>query len=211
MSSCCAKTEFTGLSASYKRILWFIIAINAVMFGVEMLAGISAQSQALQADALDFLGDTLSYGISLWAIGKALTVRSSAALIKGISLLLMAIWVVGSTLYRIWVLNQPDAFIMGWVAIAAFSANMLSVLLLMRYRNGDANVRSVWLCSRNDAIGNLVVLLAASGVWYTDTPWPDLLTALIMATLFLSSSWQIIRQALAEKRAAAAQLAEPGS
>lgn len=211
MSSCCAKTEFTGLSASYKRILWFIIAINAVMFGVEMLAGISAQSQALQADALDFLGDTLSYGISLWAIGKALTVRSSAALIKGISLLLMAIWVVGSTLYRIWVLNQPDAFTMGWVAIAAFSANMLSVLLLMRYRNGDANVRSVWLCSRNDAIGNLVVLLAASGVWYTDTPWPDLLTALIMAMLFLSSSCQIIRQALAEKRAAAAQLAESGS
>lgn len=200
MAGCCGHTEFTGLDSTYIRILWVIIAINGVMFGVEMIAGIAAQSQALQADALDFLGDTLSYGISLWAIGKALTIRSNAALLKGISLLLMALWVSGSTIYRIFVLNDPNAIVMGGVAVAAFAANMTSVLLLMRYRHGDANVRSVWLCSRNDAIGNLIVLLAASGVWYSGTPWPDLATALIMAVLFLSSSWQIIRQALREKR-----------
>lgn len=201
MSHCCAKSTFTGLDPVYIRILWLIITINGLMFGVEMIAGIAAQSQALQADALDFLGDTLSYGISLWAIGKAVSFRTNAALFKGFSLLLMSCWVTGSTIYRIFVLNSPDAVTMGGVAIAAFIANMVSVLLLMRYKDGDANVRSVWLCSRNDAIGNLVVLIAASGVWYSDTPWPDLATALIMAGLFLSSAWQITRQAVLEKRA----------
>jgi len=211
MSHCCGKTTFTGLDPVYIRILWLVIAINGLMFGVEMIAGMSAQSQALQADALDFLGDSLSYGISLWAIGKAVSIRSNAALFKGFSLLLMALWVVGSTIYRVFVLNSPDAFTMGGVAMAAFIANVVSVLLLMRYKDGDANVRSVWLCSRNDAIGNLVVLIAASGVWFTGTPWPDLVTALIMAGLFLSSAWQITGQALVEKnRAKCAQLFDPG-
>ncbi len=201
-ASCCGNAKFDGLDPAYKRILWWVIAINALMFLVEMLAGIGAQSQALQADALDFLGDTLSYAISLWAIGKAVSIRSNAALIKGYSLLLVALWVFGSTLYRLFVLNAPDAVTMGAVAIAAFVANLVSVLLLMRYKEGDANVRSVWLCSRNDAIGNLVVLLAASGVWYADSAWPDLAVAGLMAGLFLSSAWQIVRQAQAEKRAA---------
>ncbi|MBQ0756073.1 MAG: cation transporter [Amphritea sp.] len=200
MSHCCGNTTFTGLDPLYLRILWLIIAINGVMFGVEIVAGIAAQSQALQADALDFLGDTISYSISLWVIGKAVSVRSNAALFKGLSLLLMAIWVTGSTIYRVFVMNAPDAMTMGGVAIAAFVANMICVLLLMRYKNGDANIRSVWLCSRNDAIGNIIVLIAASGVWYSETPWPDLVTALIMAALFLSSAWQITRQALLEKK-----------
>ncbi|WP_290697560.1 cation diffusion facilitator family transporter [Amphritea sp.] len=200
MSHCCGNTTFTGLDPLYLRILWLIIAINGVMFGVEIVAGIAAQSQALQADALDFLGDTMSYSISLWVIGKAVSVRSNAALFKGLSLSLMAIWVTGSTIYRVFVMNAPDAMTMGGVAIAAFVANMICVLLLMRYKNGDANIRSVWLCSRNDAIGNIIVLIAASGVWYSDTPWPDLVTALMMAALFLSSAWQITRQALLEKK-----------
>lgn len=200
MSHCCGNTTFTGLDPAYKRILWLIIAINGVMFGVEMIAGIAAQSQALQADALDFLGDTLSYGVSLWAIGKAVSIRSNAALLKGLSLILISMWVFSSTVYRLFVMNSPDAFTMGGVAIAAFVANMLSVLLLMRYKNGDANVRSVWLCSRNDAIGNLIVLVAASGVWYSASAWPDLIVAGIMAGLFLSSAWQITRQALMEKK-----------
>lgn len=199
MASCCTEEKnFDGASAPYKRILFIIIAINAVMFFVEMAAGWIAGSQALQADALDFLGDTVSYAISLWAIGKALSIRSRAAMLKGISLSLMAAWVTGSTIYKVFILNTPDAITMGAVAIAAFAANLISVLLLMGYRNGDANVRSVWLCSRNDAIGNLIVLLAASGVWFSNTAWPDLTVALIMAGLFLSSSIQIIRQARAE-------------
>lgn len=196
---CCGKAEFTGLDPAYKRILLLIIFINAVMFGVEMIAGWLAQSQALQADALDFIGDTLSYGISLWAIGKEARVRSNAALFKGISLLLMSVWVFGSTGYRVYALNNPEAFTMGAISIAAFIANLTCVLLLLRYKDGDANVRSVWLCSRNDAIGNLVVLVAASGVWATSSAWPDLVVAGIMAGLFLSSAWQITRQALSEK------------
>ncbi len=196
---CCGHEQnFAGVSQTYRRILLIIIVINGLMFGVEMVAGWLSGSQALQADALDFLGDTISYAVSLWAIGKALAIRSRAALAKGISLALMAAWVTGSTLYKVLILNTPDALTMGTVAIAAFVANLVSVLLLMRYRDGDANVRSVWLCSRNDAIGNLIVVAAASGVWATDSAWPDLSVAFIMAALFLSSAIQIIRQARAE-------------
>ena len=200
MSGCCSgNCNFDGLSASYKRMLWWVIAINGLMFIIEMSAGIGAQSQALQADALDFLGDTLTYGLSLWVIGKSLTLRSNIALFKGYSLLLMALWVFGSTLYRVFALSDPNAYTMGGIALLAFAANIISVLLLMKYKNGDANVRSVWLCSRNDAIGNLVVLVAASAVWFSNSAIPDLIVAFILASLFLSSSWQIIQQARLEK------------
>lgn len=201
MAGCCnAKHSFEGLSKKYKRILYWIIAINALMFMVEMSAGIGAQSQALQADALDFLADTFTYALSLWVIGKAIAIRTNAAIFKGVSLLLMALWVFGSTLYRLFVLNSPEAFTMGSVAIAACVANLICVVLLREYKDGDANVRSVWLCSRNDAIGNVVVVIAAFGVWGTDTPWPDLLVAVFLALLFLSSAWQILKQSIAEKR-----------
>lgn len=200
---CCGHEQsFDGVSQTYRRILLIIIAINGLMFGVEMVAGWLSGSQALQADALDFLGDTISYAVSLWAIGKALSIRSRAAMAKGVSLALMAAWVTGSTLYKVLILNTPDALTMGTVAIAAFVANLVSVLLLMRYREGDANVRSVWLCSRNDAIGNLIVVAAASGVWATDSAWPDLGVAFIMAALFLNSAIQIIRQARTEMQQA---------
>jgi len=202
MAGCCdSKHSFDGLSRKYKQVLYWIIAINALMFIVEMSAGIGAQSQALQADALDFLADTLTYALSLWVIGKAIAIRSNIAILKGISLLIMAFWVFSSTVYRIFVLNSPEALTMGTVAIAACAANLICVYLLREYKDGDANVRSVWLCSRNDAIGNVVVVIAAFGVWGTDTPWPDLLVALFLAVLFLSSAWQILKQGIAEKRA----------
>ena len=201
MAGCCNhEADFTGIDPVYKRILIAVILINAIMFLVEMLAGIKSNSQALQADALDFLGDTLTYGVSLWVIGKSLSLRSNIALIKGVSLLLMAIYVLGSTLYKFWFIATPNASIMGSIAILAFAANVLSVILLMKYKDGDANVRSVWLCSRNDAIGNLVVLLAASGVWVTESGLPDLIVAAFLATLFLSSAKQIIQQARREKK-----------
>jgi len=200
MAGCCGHDKkFDGMSAAYKRILWWIIAINGVMFVVEMLAGVSAHSQSLQADALDFLADSLTYGASLWVIGKSISLRSNVAMAKGISLVMMSLWVLGSTLFQFFILTTPDAFTMGTVAIAAFTANLVSVLLLVRYKDGDANVRSVWLCSRNDAIGNLIVLLAASGVWFTNSAWADLIVALIMAGLFFSSAWQILKQARHEK------------
>jgi cation diffusion facilitator family transporter len=200
-ASCCGhNATFEGLSADYRRRLWAVIAINAAMFFVEMGAGALAGSQALQADALDFLADAATYGISLAVIGSALRVRAWAAFAKGASLTLMGLWVFGSTAYHVLVLGVPRAEVMGAVGFLALAANVASVLLLMRYKDGDANVRSVWLCSRNDAIGNVAVMIAAAGVWGTATKWPDLIVAAIMAGLFLYSSSQILRQSLRELR-----------
>src|SRR6056297_408994 len=202
MAGCCGHdAKFEGLSPDYKRRLWMVIVINAVMFAVEMGAGQMAGSQALKADALDFLGDALTYGISLAVIGASVRVRTAAALAKGLSLFAMGAWVFGSTLYRLFYIGVPEAEIMGVIGFMALAANLASVVLLLPYKDGDANVRSVWLCSRNDAIGNVAVMIAALGVWGTATGWPDLIVAAIMAGLFLSSAFQIVKQALAEKRA----------
>ncbi|WP_416898835.1 MAG: cation transporter [Minwuia sp.] len=205
MSGCCGQDQtFDGVSAGYRRRLWIVIAINAAMFGVEIVAGALSGSHALQADALDFLGDALTYGLSLAVIGMSLRVRATAALAKGISLALMGLWVLGSTAHGVLVQGVPEAATMGAVGFMALTANLISVALLMSYREGDANVRSVWLCSRNDAIGNVAVMLAAAGVWGSSTGWPDLIVAAVMAALFLWSSVQIVQQALGERRAAAA-------
>jgi Co/Zn/Cd efflux system component len=196
---CCGgQTTFEGLSTEYKRRLWLVIAINATMFAVEMAAGALAGSRALQADALDFLGDAATYSISLAVIGAALRVRAWAAFAKGVSLTLMGLWVLGATAYHVLVLGVPRAEVMGVVGFLALAANVASVLILVRYKDGDANVRSVWLCSRNDAIGNVAVMLAAAGVWVTATRWPDLIVAALMAGLFLISSAQILRQSIRE-------------
>ncbi|TNJ45096.1 cation transporter [Phaeobacter sp. B1627] len=202
MAGCCGQdAQFDGVSKDYKRRLWAVIAINAVMFIVEMTAGEVADSQALKADALDFLGDALTYGISLAVIGASLRTRSMAAIGKGVSLLLMGGWVFGSTVWQLFVLGVPEAQVMGGIGFLALAANLLSVMLLAAYKDGDANVRSVWLCSRNDAIGNVAVMIAAIGVWGTSTGWPDLIVAGLMAGLFLNSALQILRQALSEWRA----------
>jgi Co/Zn/Cd efflux system component len=200
-ADCCGHgATFEGLSADYQRRLWAVIAINAGMFVIEMSAGALAGSRALQADALDFFGDAATYGISLAVIGSALRVRAWAAFAKGISLTLMGLWVLGATAYHVLVLGIPRAEVMGVVGVMALAANVASVLILIRYKDGDANVRSVWLCSRNDAIGNVAVMLAALGVWASATKWPDLIVAAIMAGLFLYSSAQILRQSLRELR-----------
>jgi len=177
-----------------------VLAINAGMFVVEAAAGLVARSAALLGDSLDMLGDALVYGVSLAVIGSALRVRAWAAFAKGISLTLMGLWVFGATAYHVLVLGVPRAEVMGVVGFMALAANVASVLILVRYKDGDANVRSVWLCSRNDAIGNVAVMLAAAGVWVTATRWPDLIVAAIMAGLFLYSSAQILRQSLRELR-----------
>jgi len=202
-TDCCShETRFEGLSAEYKRRLWLVITINASMFLVEMAAGALAGSQALQADALDFLGDATTYGISLAVIGASIQIRARAAILKALSLTAMALWVLGSTAYHVLILGVPRAEVMGVIGILALGANAASVVILMRYKDGDANVRSVWLCSRNDAIGNVAVMIAALAVWGTATKWPDLLVAAIMAGLFLNSSIQILRQSFREMRGA---------
>jgi len=200
-ASCCGnEANFEGLSRDYKRRLWAVIALNASMFVVEMAAGRLAGSQALQADALDFLGDSLTYALSMAVIGASLRVRASAALLKGVSLLAMGLWVLGSTVYTVFVLGVPQAEVMGAIGFLALLANLASVLLLVKYKNGDANVRSVWLCSRNDAIGNFAVMIAALGVWGSSTGWPDVIVAAAMAGLFTWSSVQILTQAMSEWR-----------
>lgn len=198
---CCEhQPAFDGLSPAYRRALWVVIAINAAMFAVEMIAGAMAGSQALQADALDFLGDTATYGISLAVLGLPLRARATAALAKGASLAVMGAWVLGATAYQVFVLGMPRADIMGLIGLLALVANLASVLVLMSYRNGDSNVRSVWLCSRNDALANVAVLLAAGGVFATASRWPDLLVAVAIAALALHSARDVLQQSRTEIR-----------
>ncbi|MCW2387128.1 Co/Zn/Cd efflux system component [Sphingobium sp. B11D3B] len=188
--------------AAWRRVLWIALAVNAVMFGVEIVAGVTAGSASLKADALDFLGDAANYAISLGVAGMALAWRARAAMAKGVSILLLGVWVLGNT---VWMAAQgvvPAAETMGIVGVIALVANLACAAMLWRHREGDANRRSVWICSRNDAIGNIAVVAAALGVFGTGTGWPDIAVAAIMAALALSGGWQIIRQARGELRSA---------
>jgi Co/Zn/Cd efflux system component len=199
-ASCGHDHDFDGASRDYKRRLIAVIVINAAMFAVEMFAGERAGSQALKADALDFFADALTYGLSLAVIGASLKLRASAALLKGLSLLLMGLWVAGTTIWQFFIQGTPEAPVMGGVAVLALAANVASVLILMAYKDGDANVRSVWLCSRNDAIGNVAVMAASVAVWFTASGLPDLIVAAVMSGLFLSSASQILVQSVREWR-----------
>jgi Co/Zn/Cd efflux system component len=174
------------------------------MFVVEMTAGHLAGSKALQADALDFAADGTTYALSFWAIGRPLAVRAGAAFLKGLSLLAIGLWVAATTLYEFFVLGIPAAEVMSAVGLLALAANAFSVWLLMPYKDGDANVRSVWLCSRNDAIGNLAVVIAAGFVLLLNSGAPDLIVAGVMAALFLSSASQILVRSYGEWRHARA-------
>lgn len=201
MTGCCGTTvQFDGLSTAYRRALWTVIAINAAMFAVEVGAGAMSGSMALAADSLDFLADSLTYGLSLWVIGRPIAWRSRAALFKGASLAVMGVGVFAATIWQTFVLGVPEAFVMSGVGLLALAANVVSVLILFRWRDGDANVRSVWLCSRNDAIGNVAVVAAGGAVWLTASGWPDVIVAGAMALLFLKSAAAILRQALDELR-----------
>ncbi|MDF0544602.1 cation transporter [Sphingobium sp. H39-3-25] len=184
----------------WRRMLWMALAINLAMFLGEIVAGIASGSRSLQADALDFLGDSANYAISLGVAGMALGWRSRAALLKGGTILAFGLYVLVTTVLAALGRGVPHAETMGIVGVIALVANGSVALMLYRYRSGDANMRSVWICSRNDAIGNLAVLLAAAGVVGTGTAWPDLAVALIMAALGIWGGLQIINQARAELR-----------
>jgi Co/Zn/Cd efflux system component len=185
---------------SYRRVLWAVLAINAAMFLVEIGAGLAAGSASLQADALDFLGDAANYAISLFVVGMALRYRAMAALAKGGTMGLFGLWVIGSVIWHAVHGTLPNAFAMGAVGIAALAANAASFALLWAYRGGDANMRSAWICTRNDVLGNMAVLLAAAGVFGTGTGWPDVIVAAVMAALALQGSALVIRQSLGELR-----------
>ena len=198
MSGCCDDKVFEGMSDGYKRALLAVILINAVMFFVEITAGLKSGSQALLADSLDFAGDSATYTISLLVIGASLRTRAMASLFKGGSLAVIAMIILASSLYRFLGDTVPTAETMGLIGFLALVANLTSLLILMRWRDGDSNVRSVWLCSRNDAVGNVGVIIAGIVVGITGAAWPDLLVAVLLATLFLRSAVSIVSQARAE-------------
>ncbi|MDT0574806.1 cation transporter [Croceicoccus sp. F390] len=199
--SCCEVPEATGESNNdpqWRRVLWFALFANAAMFGVEIVAGVAADSRALQADALDFFGDSANYAISLFVAGMALHWRSRAALLKGATMLAFGLWVIGYAIYGFFVGSDPEPQTMGLIGTLALVVNIVVALLLLRFRHGDANMRSAWICSRNDAIGNIAVLVAALGVFGTGSAVPDLLVACIMAGLAVWGSIDVFAQARKE-------------
>jgi len=208
-AECCSHPpDLNRGNAGYRRVLWIVLAINAAMFLVEIGAGLAAGSASLQADALDFLGDSANYAISLFVVGMALRYRATAALAKGATMGLFGLWVIGMVVWHAVHGTLPNAFAMGAIGFAALAANAASFALLWAYRGGDANMRSAWICTRNDVLGNLAVLLAALGVFGTGTGWPDVIVAAIMATLALQGAATVIRQSVAELRQPAAVPAE---
>ena len=186
------------LSPRWRRALWIALVVNAVMFAVELAAGLHAASVSLLADAIDFAGDAANYGLSLAVLGMAATWRSRAAWVKGATMFGYGLFVLGKSAW-VWVQGTvPDAYTMGAVAALALAANVAVAWMLYAFREGDANMRSVWLCSRNDAIGNLAVFAAALGVFGTGAAWPDLIVAGLMATLAFHGGWSVLRQARVE-------------
>ena len=205
--ACCNETSCSSAARSgalndprWRRALWIALLINASFFVTEVVAGAAAGSMSLQADALDFFGDAANYAISLGVAGMALTWRARAALVKGGTLTAFALWVLSSTAWHAFHGTLPRAEVMGVVGVAALIANGGVALLLYRFRFGDANMRSVWICSRNDALGNAAVLLAAMGVFGTNTSWPDIVVAAIMGALGLWGGFQIFSPARSELR-----------
>jgi len=197
-ASCCGPAKKPAVDPRWRRALWIALIVNAVMFLGELGAGEIANSRALQADALDFFADSANYAISLGVAGMALVWRASAALVKGLTLTALGIYVIVGALIAAFDGSSPQPAIMGGVGLAALAANVGVALMLYRFREGDANMRSVWICSRNDAIANLAVVAAALGVFGSGTAWPDLIVDAIMAMLGITGGIKIIRLAVSE-------------
>jgi Co/Zn/Cd efflux system component len=199
---CCAHdtpsaAEIANLKR-YRRVLWIALLVNAAMFLVEIVAGWRAGSLSLLADAIDFAGDALNYAVSLAVLASALAWRARAAILKAVSMMGFGLFILGSAAWAVWNGAVPDATTMGVIGVLALVSNVAVAWMLYAFREGDANMRSVWLCSRNDAIGNVAVMLAALGVLGTGSAWPDLIVASLMAALALHGGWQVLRQARGE-------------
>lgn len=200
-SGCCGHdVKFDGASPAYKRVLVAVIAINMVGFIAIVTGSIVQGSAALAANAMDFLADSATYAISLWAIGKSVQVRSGAAMLKSLSLLVMAVSVLGYAAWRAVTGAPPEGSVITGLGLFGFAANAVAALLLVRYREGDANVRSVWLCTRNDLIHSLGVAAAGALVWLTGSRWPDLVAGLLLGVVFLHSAVSILLQARRERQ-----------
>ena len=198
--ACCCAPEPPKINSKFRTALWIALIINAGMFLVELIGGTYAHSSALWADSLDFFGDAVNYGISLAVLGMSLYRRATVALIKGITMVLFAFIIIAKTGYAYVQGIPPEAITMGIIGILALIANLVSAAFLYTFRDGDANMQSVWLCSRNDAIGNVAVILAAVGGFGTGSMLPDVIVALIMAMLGLTAGYQVIQQARKERK-----------
>jgi cation diffusion facilitator family transporter len=198
-SGCQAKAgELAALRGRQSRVLWIVLAINAAMFVLELVAGLLAGSVALQADSLDMLGDTLVYGVSLLVLARGARWKAGVALLKGVIMAAFGLGVLVEAGNKVLVGVVPDAHLMGITSFLALAANAACVYLLTRHRADDLNMRSTWLCSRNDIAANTGVLLAAGGVQLTTSRWPDLLISLVITALFLGSAWSVLRAAGAQ-------------
>lgn len=199
---CCAHscTPKATQDPRYRRALWIALVVNALMFGVEIFGGLQSASTSLLADAVDFFGDAANYGVSLMVLSMAAIWRSRAALFKGLCMGAFGVFVLGKTAWSVAAGVVPEPVTMGIIGLLALSANLGVAALLYAFRSGDANMRSVWLCTRNDAIGNVAVMLAAAGVFGSGSGWPDWLVALLMGALALNASFSVIRQARGEMR-----------
>ena len=186
------------ITPRYRKILWIALIINLAMFVVEIVSGWNANSVSLLADAIDFFGDAMNYGISLAVLSMSLMWRARAALFKGFTMGAFGIFVLASAVWSYMNGQVPEPYTMGAIGLLALIANVSVAVMLYAYREGDANMRSVWLCSRNDAIGNVAVMIAALGVFGSGSAWPDLLVAAIMASLGLSAAVQVIKKAMSE-------------
>jgi Co/Zn/Cd efflux system component len=203
MSGCgCEPASRPPVDPAYRRALWIALVLNALMFGVELFASVAAQSVSLLADAVDFLGDAGNYGVALFVLGLAPVWRSRTALWKGGLMIGYGVFVLGKSGWQWSAGIVPEPVIMGGVSLLALAVNLGVAALLYAHRTGDAQARSVWLCSRNDALGNLAVLAAAAGVWASARGWPDVVVALVLAGLALSSGWSVMRHAQRELRSA---------
>jgi Co/Zn/Cd efflux system component len=200
-AACCHVPPPPHDSRSYRRVLWIALVANLAMFGIELVASVFSGSTALAADAADFLGDSANYALSLGALAAGGAWLSRVALLKGAAMSLYGVAVLAYAAWRAWLGVPPEPLIMGVVGVLALSVNFGVAALLYRFREGDANMRSVWLCTRNDVIANILVLIAAAGVFGTGTVWPDVGVAAVLAALGLSSGRIVIRQALTELRA----------
>lgn len=200
--ACSCSHEFTPKqpSSKFRTALWIALILNAAMFLVEIVGGMYANSTALWADALDFFGDAVNYAVSLVVLSASLYWRATVALLKGITMALFGFIVLAKVIYAYLQGIPPEAITMGIIGILALIVNIICALILYAYRDGDSNMKSVWLCSRNDAIGNIAVIFAAVGVFGTGSLWPDIIVASIMATLGVTAGYQVIKQALKERK-----------
>lgn len=202
-TSCSHDTHDKQLSPRYKKALWIALGLNLAMFVIEIMAGINSGSVSLLSDSLDFFGDSANYVISLIVLPMALSYRAKASLVKGVTMGAFGLFILATTVYRLWYGEVPSHSQMSLVGALALLANVTAAWLLYRFRDGDSNMTSVWLCSRNDAIGNVAVIGAGIAVYFTSSRYPDLVVAFIMAALALSAGVAIIKQAMGELQASA--------